>query len=134
MKLDPYLIFNGTAEKAILFYCNALEMTHSEMKRYQDSPMLHEEYQKNWIIHCELMINNETVAMVADAATSVSGTQIQLSLNYTDLNKMEKDFANLAKEGNITSPLEKQFWNATFGQLIDQFGVHWMMNFDHENL
>ena len=134
MKLDPYLIFNGTAEKAILFYCNALGMTHSEMKRYQDSPMHHEEYQKNWIIHCELMINNETVAMVADAATSVSGTQIQLSLNYTDLNKMEKDFANLAEEGKITSPLEKQFWNATFGQLIDQFGVHWMMNFDHENL
>ena len=40
-------------------------------------------------------------------------------------------FDRLSRGGKITMPLEKQFWNATFGQLIDQFGIHWMMNCDH---
>ena len=44
---------------------------------------------------------------------------------------MKAAFNRLSQEGEITMPLEKQFWNATFGQLIDKFGIHWMMNCDH---
>ena len=72
--------------------------------------------------------------MVADSTDSSPGTQIQMSLNYRDLNKMENDFLKLAEKGNIILPLEKQFWNATYGQLKDQFGVRWMMNYDHNQL
>lgn len=32
----------------------------------------------------------------------------------------------------VINPLKKQFWNATFGQFVDKFGIHWMMNCDHE--
>ena len=132
MKLDPYFIFNGTAEKAILLYSSTLGWEHSEIKRYKDSPMPHEEHQKNWVVHCELLHEGKTVAMVADATDSSPGTQIQMSLNYTDLKKMENDFLKLAEKGNIILPLEEQFWNATYGQLKDQFGVRWMMNYDHD--
>ena len=37
-------------------------------------------------------------------------------------------FNALAEGGKITMPLEKQFWGATFGQLIDRFGNQWMFN------
>ena len=58
---------------------------------------------------------------------------IHISLNFSDLEEMKAAFNRLSQEGEITMPLEKQFWNATFGQLIDKFGIHWMMNCDHTN-
>jgi PhnB protein len=27
-------------------------------------------------------------------------------------------------------PMQDTFWGAYFGMLVDQFGVHWMINFD----
>jgi len=27
-------------------------------------------------------------------------------------------------------PLQDTFWGARFGMLIDQFGIHWMFNFE----
>jgi len=96
--------------------------------------MPHTAAQKNWIMHCELLDQGRCIAMVADTTEVNSGNQIQLSLNYkaADLEKMKIAFDQLAEGGKITQPLEKQFWNATFGQLIDRFGIHWMMNCNHE--
>jgi len=45
---------------------------------------------------------------------------------------MGNDFLKLAEKGNNILPLEKQFWNATYGQLKDRFGVRWMMNYNHD--
>jgi len=134
MKLDPYLIYQGQAEEAIAFYGVALGLEHGEINRYKDSPMPHTAAQKNWIMHCELLDQGRCIAMVADTTEVNSGNQIQLSLNYkaADLEKMKIAFDQLAEGGKITQPLEKQFWNATFGQLIDRFGIHWMMNCNHE--
>lgn len=28
-------------------------------------------------------------------------------------------------------PLEKTFWNATFGMLTDKYGIQWMINYEH---
>ena len=29
-------------------------------------------------------------------------------------------------------PLDKTFWAARFGMLVDRFGVSWMINCEHE--
>ena len=131
MLLHHYLIYNGHAENAIHFYCKALGLEHGEINRYKDSPMPHENSQSNWIIHCELLYKGKTLAMVADTVQVNSGNQIQLSLNYTDVEIMKKAFHQLSKGGTVVQPLKKQFWNATYGQLIDAFGIHWMMNCNH---
>ncbi len=34
----------------------------------------------------------------------------------------------LAEGGKVDMPLAKQFWGDTYSQLIDKFGVHWMVN------
>ena len=38
--------------------------------------------------------------------------------------------AALAKDGTIVRPLEKTFWAARFGVVVDQFGVRWLVNCD----
>jgi len=133
MKLHPYLIFNGQAREALIFYTQALNLTHGEINVYGNSPLTHTPEQKEWIVHADLQYQGETIAMFADSIdTPLSNNpNIHISLNYDNLTEMEKGFIQLAKGGKITMPLEKQFWNATFGMLTDKYGLHWMMNFDH---
>ncbi len=133
MKLHPYFVFNGQAREALHFYCKALDITHGEIKTYGESPMPHAPEQKDWVVHAELIFEGETIAMFADSADAplTKTPNIHISLNYTNLALMEKSFVQLAKGGKIDMPLEKKFWNATFGTLTDKFGIHWMMNFDH---
>jgi len=134
MILHPYFIFNGEAREAITFYANALGITHGKINTYGDSPMPHEPHQKDWVIHVELLFKGKTLAMFADSADTPlrANPNIHISLNYSDLEEMKVAFERLAEGGKITMPLEKQFWNATYGQLVDRFGLHWMMNFDHQ--
>jgi PhnB protein len=53
---------------------------------------------------------------------------VSLSLQSTDLDGMTKAFDALGEGGNVTMPMEAQFWGDTFGMLTDRFGVHWMVN------
>jgi len=133
MKLHPYFVFNGQAREALEFYSQALDISHGEINTYGDSPMPHQPEQKDWMVHSDLQFAGETIAMFADSveAPLSNNPNIHISLNYDNLAKMEKAFAQLAEGGKVTVPLEKQFWNATFGTLTDKFGIHWMMNFDH---
>lgn len=132
MKLNPYLVFSGNAEAAIKHYVDALNLQHTEIKRYKDSPMKHKPNQSNWVIHCELIYKGQTLAMICDAPNEGSSNQIQLSLNFDTLRPMEIAFEKMSAGGTVINPLKKQFWNATFGQFVDKFGIHWMMNCDHE--
>lgn len=134
MILHPYFVFNGQAKEALVFYADALGIEHGEIKTYENSPMPHEPHQKDWVIHAELIFEGTTIAMFADSAEAplLPNPNIHISLNFKDLKKMTLAFERLANGGKITMPLAKQFWNATFGQLKDRFGLHWMMNCDHE--
>jgi PhnB protein len=40
----------------------------------------------------------------------------------------ERIFHELAKGGRIVMPLEKTFWAARFGMLVDRFGIPWLIN------
>ena len=133
MKLHPYLIFNGQAQKALDFYSTALGLEQSEVNTYENSPVPHSTEQKNWIMYAALNWKEETLVMLSDSTENKleKNPNIYLSLNYSDVEEMKIAFDRLSRGGKITMPLEKQFWNATFGQLIDQFGIHWMMNCDH---
>lgn len=133
MKLHPYLIFNGQAQSALRFYCESIGLTHGEFNTYEKSPIPHESAQKDWIMHVDVMFEDQVLFMMSDGPDFPleKNNNVHISLNYEDLDKMKLAFDRLSKGGKINRPLEKQFWNATYGQLTDQFGIHWMMNCDH---
>ena len=37
-------------------------------------------------------------------------------------------FRALAENGAVHMPLQRTFWAARFGMLVDQFGIPWMVN------
>ena len=51
-----------------------------------------------------------------------------LSLQIQSTADAERIFKELAEGGAVMMPLEKTFWAARFGMVVDRFGVPWMVN------
>jgi PhnB protein len=51
-----------------------------------------------------------------------------LSLQIKRTADAERIFSELSKGGVVTIPLEKTFWAARFGMVIDRFGIPWLIN------
>jgi PhnB protein len=68
--------------------------------------------------------------MGADVATDhyEEPKGISLSLQIRSTADAERIFHNLAKNGRVVLPLEKTFWAARFGMVVDRFGIPWLIN------
>ena len=128
----PYLNFNGNAAEALAFYSNALKGEVVFQQPFGD--MAPDPSFKEKIMHASFEAG-DLKFMVSDCPPGVSvisGDQVSLSLNFSDLESIEKTFAALSEGGIITMPIQDTFWGARFAMTKDKFGVHWMFNYDYE--
>jgi len=134
MELTPYLNFQGNAEEVLNFYKDALDGEIVMVSRYKDAPMPSDEDWKDKIMHARLKFGR-SVVMISDGPKDFKTTfngNIQLSIEVEDENKMEEVFNKLAAGGKVTMPLQKQFWGAKFGMLVDKFGTGWMLSHEEK--
>jgi len=131
-QLVPYLTFNGTCQEAMTFYqqCLGGELM---LQRFADTPAAERvaaDAQQN-IMHSILTTDTFTL-MASDSGmgTVARGTMMSLSLNCHSPEQIQELFGKLSADGTVTMPLEDTFWGATFGILIDRFGIDWMLNYD----
>ena len=130
----PYLNFNGNAVEALDFYSKALGGQVTMKQTFGDANMAQDDSMKNKILHA-VFEAGALKFMVSDCPPGVSvssGDQLSLSLNFNDVESIEKTFNALSEGGHITMPLQDTFWNAKFGMTKDKFGVHWMFNHDYK--
>lgn len=130
--LNPYIMLNGDADKAIALYQDALGATlGGPIMRYGDIPgQTVPAEQARLVMHARLEVNG-LVLMVSDARPNhpvTRGSDISICLDFDDLDHVKRVFDRLAKDGQVTVPLNDTFWGATFGALDDPFGVSWMFN------
>jgi len=130
MKLITYLHFNGQCEEALNFYKTCFRGTILQFSRMGDSPMPVPESHKNKIMHARLKFGDNVIYLSDTLAGNerTVGNNISLSLEINPPTKMDDLFARLSEGGKIIMPLQDTFWNARFGQFVDKFDVHWMMN------
>lgn len=131
--LNPYLNFNGTAEKAIKLYERALGAKTENLMRWSEMPPgegnVAPEH-KNRVMHAHLQVGHGEL-MVADTLPDrpvKPGDNAHISLNFDDVGDMKKKFDALSSGGQVVMPLQDTFWGAKFGILKDEFGVQWMFN------
>jgi PhnB protein len=133
MKLNPYLSFNGTAEKAIKHYERALGAKTESMMRFGEAPGSDTPPEsKNLIMHAMLQLG-EGVLMISDCPPGepvVIGNQVSVTLHFDDKAEMPAKFSALAEGGQILLPLQDMFWGAHFGMLTDPYGINWLFNCD----
>jgi PhnB protein len=134
MKIDPYLNFNGQCEEAFRFYERVLGGRIETMMTHENTPIAGE-VPPGWegkILHARLIVGDQ-VLMGSDSPPEYYARPqgLYVSLNVDAPADAERIFRALADRGTVTMPLEKTFWAARFGMLVDRFGTPWMINCEH---
>jgi PhnB protein len=129
--LQPYIFFYGRCEEALEFYKNAFGGTYEAM-RNSDSPMADQvggEW-KNKIMHASFTAPGVSFfASDGREAKPIDPEEgnISLALNATDASTGERIFKALGEGGKVSMPLDNAFWGGRFGQVVDRFGIEWML-------
>ncbi|QPC47867.1 VOC family protein [Mangrovibacillus cuniculi] len=129
--INVYLNFDGQTKEAMEFY-HGIFGGELSLQTFGEAYENTSESVKNRIIHANLK-NDTLTFMASDTHPEFSpphkvGNNVSLSINGSDLELLTEYFQKLAEGGEVTMPLEKQFWGDTFGSLTDKFGIHWMVN------
>jgi PhnB protein len=133
--LNPYIILNGDAARAIALYQEALGAELPEpIMRYRDIPGQDApEGYGDRVMHARLLVNGHPL-MISDARPGhpvPTSSNVEIMLDFDDLEHARRVFAMLAEGGTVTTALVETFWGATFGSVDDRFGVSWMFNCAH---
>jgi len=131
MQMNPYLNFKGECEAAFKFYEQCLGGRPEAIFRYSGTPLA-DQVSADWsdkVMHGSMTIGDQTL-MGADAPPDryEEPKGFSLSLHIKSTADAERIFHDLAEGGRVVMPLEKTFWAARFGMLVDRFGIPWMIN------
>ena len=131
MQITTYLSFKGDCEAAFKLYERCLGGQLGAIFRYGGSPMA-DDVPADWadkIMHGSMTVGG-LVLMGDDVAPEryEQPTGFSLSIQIESVADAERIFHELATGGRVVMPLEKTFWAERFGQLVDRFGVPWLIN------
>ncbi len=132
-QITAYLTFNGNCREAMTFYqeCLGGELVFQTVG---SSPMADQmpPQMKGSILHSSLH-HGALVIMASDMCSDkglIKGTNVTLCINSTSEEEARNFYALLSAGGDATHPMQPTFWGALFGDLTDQFGTQWMINFE----
>ncbi len=135
--INTYLTFNGNCEEAFNFYKSVFGGEFQFLGRFKEMPaepgIEIPESEKEKIMHVSLPISKETVLMGCDSSEAfgqptIMGNNFSLSVNVESNEEADQLFEALSSGGAVTMKMEKTFWGAYFGMLMDRFGIQWMIN------
>ena len=136
MKIESYLFFDGQAEEAMAFYEQALDAKIEAKLRYADCPEpIPDGYMPDGgaqkILHGSLLLDGQRL-MFCDGMADEGGDfhGFGLTLQYALEGDVRRVFDKLAEGGNVRMPLGPTFFSPCFGNLVDRFGVQWMVMVD----
>ncbi len=69
-------------------------------------------------------------AAAGEEALAMRGASVAL-LGTADAPTLTRWFDALAEGGTVLDPLQARGWDASDGQLIDRFGLRWLIGFEH---
>ena len=131
MQISPYLSFKGDCEAAFKCYERCLDGRLAEIFRYAGTPLA-DQVPADWgdkVMHGSLTVGDQ-VLMGGDVAPEIyqQPKGFTLSIQIKSTADAERIFHELGKDGTVVLPLEKTFWAARFGMLVDRFGIPWQIN------
>lgn len=123
----PYITFAGNAREALGFYQSVfggkVEISTFGHYNVPDAPA-------DGVMHGALT-TEEFAVYGSDALTTGDlgdATRIRIAIAGDDLDTLSVAFDALAQGGKVVTPLAKQMWGDSYGEVVDQYGVAWMFN------
>jgi PhnB protein len=131
MQITPYLSFRGDCEEAFSLYAQCLGGQVGSLFRYAGSPMA-DQVPADWqdkVMHGSVTLGTQELRGGDVAPDSYEPSKgFTLSIQTASVADAERIFRELASGGTVILPLEKTFWAARFGMLVDRFGIPWQIN------
>ncbi len=132
-QINSYLTFSGNCREAMEFYkaCLGGELFFQTIG---ESPMASKmpQQMKDCILHSTLT-KGSLLLMASDMVSEkghIKGNAVSLCLMCSSEEEIKTSYANLSQKGEATHPLETTFWGATFGDLTDKYGNHWLLHYE----
>jgi PhnB protein len=129
--LEPYLLFAGTARDALMFY---QQVFGGELSLHTFEEFGRTDGPAHAIAHGNL--TGPVSLFAADAAGDEepfhsTGLMFAL-LGTTSEAQLRAWFRALCEAGTIRQDLEVRPWGASDGQVVDRYGVCWLVGFENE--
>jgi len=128
----PYIFLPGTAREALTFYagvfgCSARLHTLEDFGRTDGPPEA--------IAHG--VLSDGPVTLYAADATGDQSAFHSEGLMFSLLGAappatLHAWFRRLAEGGRVVDDLQERPWGATDGQVVDRFGVHWLIGYEED--
>lgn len=127
--LTPYLNFGGTAREAMEYYASIFGGT-PEVMTFGQGGM--EGVDPDLVMHSSLAADNGFRIFGADyppemGPAPVAGN-ITMSLSGEDEDTLNGYWNALAEGGTVRTPLAPAPWGASYGDLVDRYGIAWLVN------
>ena len=130
MAPTPYIHFPGTTRQALGFYAEVFG-GHAQLHSFAefqrtDGPA--EAIAHGYLVDCPVQLYGAD-AGTHDPPFSAQGLMFSL-LGTADPSTMRGWFTRLGERGSVVDDLQLRPWGASDGQVIDRFGVHWLVGFE----
>ncbi len=127
--MRPYLNFPGNAREAMTFYHSLFggDLKISTFGEYSVPNM-----PADGVMHAELKSGSLVLFAADDGSGNTevrTGGSIALILEGDEPEKLTEWFHALSEGGTVGMPLEKQMWGDVYGDLVDRFGIGWMVDY-----
>lgn len=136
INLKVHFVFPGTCEEALLFYAAVLGGTVDFVFRKKENPSLEvDETEREKIEHMVIKtpyfeLGGEDEELGQDVRV---GNNYKLILEFFVLEECRRVFEQISIGGNITVPLEPNFFSEACGEVTDKYGVRWLLMMTDEN-
>jgi PhnB protein len=131
--INSYLTFAGNCREAMNFYKDCLggELT---LQTIGESPLADKmpAAMKECILHATLT-KGSLILMGSDMVGEKGlqkGNAVSMAINCSSEEEIQNFYEKLSAGGTKDHALEQSFWGATFGDLTDKYGNHWLLNFE----
>lgn len=135
--VSTYLNFETETEQAFAFYRDVFQTDYATVMRFGDLPPMPgrpemSDADKRLILNMQLPITGGHMLMGSDSPMHlrgkvVIGNNTWVVLNVDSQEEADRLAAALSIGGRMPMAMQHVFWGAYYGQVVDRFGVQWMI-------
>ncbi|HWJ84887.1 MAG TPA: VOC family protein [Cellulomonas sp.] len=130
--LNPYLGFRTEARDALTFYAGVFG-GQLDISTFGEFHASEDPAEADKVMHGQLTVPGGLVLMASDTPDAMDFTpgsahSVSLSGGPEDKDELTRFWEGLSDGATVTMPLGVAPWGATFGMLVDKFGVSWLVN------
>ena len=132
MHIIPYLNLAGTAEEALNFYQGIFGGTIEITRWSEMPPNPHMPVSDDWqnkVMHGALTISDTMAVYAADSVMEDEADKyannVFLHIEFDSEEELRTAWEALTAGGTVNMPVDRMFWGAVYGDLVDKYGIGW---------